>query len=123
MTAYTYNDADRLTRITYPSGMVINYTLDATGRITAVTQTLNSVNSTIVSNVTYEPFGPVTQFTYGNGLIFNAAYDEDYELDQLQSGTGLNWAFGHDPVGNILAIDDQQGTQYDQVLSYDDCIA
>jgi len=120
ITGYTYNDADRLTRATYPSGMVINYTLDATGRITAVSQTLNSINSTIVSNVAYKPFGPVTQFTYGNGLVFNASYDEDYELDLLQSGSGLNWAFGHDPEGNILAIDDQPGTQYDQVFSYDD---
>jgi len=118
-TEYAYNDADQLTRITYPSGMQVDYTLDATGRITALDQSADGVTHSLVSNVRYEPFGPVLSFSYGNGLAYKAMLDQDYELNQLQSGNGLNWVFGRDAAGNILAIDDQSGTQNDQTFSYD----
>ncbi len=35
--AYAYNAADNLTQITYPSGRIVSYVRDATGRITSVT--------------------------------------------------------------------------------------
>ncbi len=119
VTSYAYNGADRLTQITYPSGMLIGYSLDAAGRITAVDKTVDSVTEPLVSNIQYEPFGPVASFTYGNGLTYSATYDQDYELDQLQAGSGLDWVLGHDPVGNILSIDDQIDNSLDQTLTYD----
>lgn len=120
VTSYAYNNADRLLQITYPSGMKIDYTLDATGRITAVDQTVNSVAESLASNIQYEPFGPAYSFNYGNGLTYSAIFDQDYELDQLQSGTDLDWQLGYDSVGNILTIADQNDTLLDQTFTYDD---
>ena len=120
VTSYAYNGADRLRQITYPSGMVIDYTLDAAGRITAVDKTVDSVTEPLASNVQYEPFGPMATFTYGNGLTYSATYDQDFELDHLQAGNNLDWVFGYDPVGNILSIDDQIDNNLDQTLTYDD---
>jgi RHS repeat-associated protein len=119
MTQYAYNNADRLTRITYPSGMVVDYTLDAAGRIIALDKTVDGVTESLISGAQHEPFGPVSSFNYGNGLSYNATLDLDYELDQLQSGNDLNWLLGYDPVGNILAIADQASPARDQVFSYD----
>ena len=120
VTAYAYNDADRLTQITYPSGMIINYTLDAVGRITAVNKIMNAVTKSVVNSIQYKPFGPMTTFTYGNGLTYSATYDQDYELDQLQSGSGLRWLLGYDAVGNIMTISDQASSQKNQTFAYDD---
>ncbi|MEE8496293.1 MAG: RHS repeat-associated core domain-containing protein [Xanthomonadales bacterium] len=120
ITSYAYNAADRLHKITYPSGMVVDYALDAAGRITAVDKTVNTVSETLVSNVRYEPFGPVTSFTYGNGLAYSATFDQDYQLAQLQSGPGLDWLLGYDPVGNILTIADQSNGSDNQTFTYDD---
>lgn len=116
VTSYAYNQASRLTRITYPSGMVIDYTLDTAGRIIEI----NSTRGTVISGVQYEPFGPVSSFNYGNGLSYSASFDQDYELDQLQSGQEFDWLYSNDPVGNILAISDQFSGQNSQSFSYDD---
>ncbi|NNE04210.1 MAG: hypothetical protein HKN15_00605, partial [Xanthomonadales bacterium] len=117
-TSYAYNGADRPTQITYPSGMVVDYTLDAAGRVTAVDKTVNAVTENLVTGVTYEPFGPVSDFTFGNGLTMSATFDQDYELDNLQSGS-LDWIFGYDDVGNITLIDDQEPASIDQSFTYD----
>ncbi len=120
LTAYAYNDADRLLQMTYPSGMAIEYTLDAAGRIMTIDKDTGSGAEPLVSGIQYEPFGPVTAFTYGNGLAYSATYDQDYELDQIQSGSGLDWLLGYDPAGNILTITDQANSLNNQAFGYDD---
>jgi YD repeat-containing protein len=35
-TAYAYDDANRITSITYPSGWTVSYTRDALGRTTSI---------------------------------------------------------------------------------------
>jgi RHS repeat-associated protein len=120
VTAYTYNDADRLTRITYPSGTSIDFTLDAAGRVIAIDKTGGSGTESLVSDIQYAPFGPVSAFSYGNGLNYAATFDLDYELDQLQSGSGIDWLLGYDPAGNLLSITDLDNGMNNQTFAYDD---
>jgi len=117
---YTYNAAGRLTQIVYPSGMTVDYTLDEGGRVIAVDKTADGVTESLAAGVRYEPFGPVSVFTFGNGQAMNAFFDEDYRLTHLQSGHGLDWVLGHDPVGNILDIADQIDPSKSQTFTYDD---
>jgi RHS repeat-associated protein len=120
ITSYAYNDAGRLVQVTYPSGMVIYYLRDAAGRITAIDKHTGSGLESLVNGIQYEPFGPVTSFIYGNGLNYSATFDQDYELGELQSGSGLDWLLGYDPVGNLLTITDQASSQSDQAFTYDE---
>ncbi len=115
ITSYVYNAANRLLSTSYPSGLMIDYTLDATGRITAI----STASETVLSNVQYAPFGPATSFTYGNGLTYAATFNQDYELERLQSGSGLDWLLSRDSVGNIVTIADQVSSQSNQVFTYD----
>jgi len=118
-TAYQYNVTNRLLRITYPSGMAIDYTLDAAGRIRLLEQTVGDERRVLISDIQYEPFGPVRHFVFGNGAVYIADFDQAYGLRRLRSGDELDWQFTRDPGGNILSIDDWRGSRFDQTFGYD----
>ena len=86
---YSYNLANELSSITYPSGRVVKPSVDAIGRLSSVADTINSVNTTYASGLTYNPAFQVTGVSYGNGVT--AAYT--YSPDRLQL-TNLNYAKG-----------------------------
>ncbi|MEQ1694531.1 MAG: RHS repeat-associated core domain-containing protein [Hyphomicrobiaceae bacterium] len=84
--SYVYDLADRITQITYPSGRIVTYTRDTTGRITGVTTKLNATAAsvTLASGIVYQPTTNLVQsMTYGNGLNDWNTYTLDHELDVL----------------------------------------
>ncbi len=87
---YSYDDADVLASITYPSGRVVNYTRDNAGNITAVSTTLGGVTTTLASNISYLPFGAISALTYGNGLALNQIVDSQYRLTNVEVSDGVN---------------------------------
>ena len=112
---YQYDTADNLTGMTYPSGLQVSYVRDAAERVTAV----NANNSPIVSGITYEPFGPITGFSYGNGLTETRSYDQDYRLTGITVPGVLNWTFQENADDDITAITDGITGSNSQTLGYD----
>ncbi len=115
---YSYDDADVLASITYPSGRVVNYTRDNAGNITAVSTTLGGVTTTLASNISYLPFGARSTLSYGNGLALNQTVDSQYRLTSLEVSDGVNppllarqYSFnGND---DIIEIAHEGNTQWD----------
>lgn len=109
-TSYVYDAAGRVSGITYPSGAVANYTRDTMGRITALTVTpIGGSALPIVSGVSYEPFGPVSALTYGNGITDARSLDLDYRPTAITyRATALSWNLGYsyDAADNVTAIAD-----------------
>lgn len=106
---YAYDVAGRRTSMTYPSGMVVGYGYDALGRVASVTVARpGQAAQTLLSNVAYDAFGPVTTFVYGNGRTLARTYDRNYRpLTIRDVGTdGLSIGFDIDAVGNIAALRD-----------------
>jgi RHS repeat-associated protein len=103
-TQYTYNNNNFLTSITYPSGRVITYTPDRTGRISQVSTTLNGNPKTLASAITYLPYGGVTGLTYGNGINLTQGYDNQYRISSIVTGSILDLTFGYDSNGNVVSI-------------------
>ena len=105
-TQYTYTLADRLASLTYPSGAIVTYSRDSVGRITTVTWKANATATatTLVSNATYYPFGPLNVLTFGNGRTLTKTYDQDYAIDSVASSasTGLKLDLGVDVMGDIV---------------------
>lgn len=106
-TDYAYTVADRLASITYPSGAIVAYARDTLGRVTAVTWKANAgaAATTIVSNASYYPFGPLNVLTYGNGRTLSKTYDQDYAIDYVLSSVtgGLALNLDVDVMGNIVS--------------------
>jgi hypothetical protein len=54
------------------------------GRVTGVTAKKPGGTATaVVSNITYESFGPVTGMKFGNGMTESRTFDQDYRLGML----------------------------------------
>ena len=105
-TQYTYNRNNALTSITYPTGRVVTYTRDQAGNISQVDTTLNGNPKTLVSAVTYLPFGGITGLIYGNNLSLSQGYDNQYRVSSITVGSLLGLTYAYDANGNIASITD-----------------
>lgn len=95
--SYDYDAADAITRIVYPSGREMALTRNALGQVSGITtkKDILSPTVTIASGVTYSPMlETVTDFTYGNGLSYEARLTLDYWLDTLRLKDGATTVMG-----------------------------
>ncbi len=103
-TLYSYDQDSNLVQITYPTGRIIDYTLDVLGRVSSITSTLDGVTETIASNIQYYPFGPVKSYDAGNGMTVTRARDTDYRVTNVSA------------VGTVPPF---TTTYFDKTYSYD----
>jgi RHS repeat-associated protein len=96
---YGYTDG-RLTSLVTPSGQTITYGY-ANGRIDTIT--LNG-STTILSDVLYEPFGPVAGWTWGNGTVAARVHDLDGKPTDVDSAGAYTYAY--DDAFRITGITD-----------------
>jgi RHS repeat-associated protein len=126
--AYTYDTADRITQIAYPSGRLVQYSYDSKGRISAVetkAQASDPSWTLIANGFGYEAFGPLTAMTFGNGLAVAKTYGTDsllassrlYRTSDSMSLSDL--VYRHDSDGNIGAIIDQLDDANSLIFGYD----
>lgn len=87
-TNYTYDVAGRLTIIQYPNGMKVTYGY-VRDKPTSMKVTIGTADTTIISGATYEPFGPVNGWTYGNGLKRLIGFNKDGQPNAI-STNGTN---------------------------------
>ena len=108
---YTYTLADRLATLTYPSGAVVAYRRDLTGRVQSVAVTTAGTTWTIVDSINYMPLGPVASYMLGQpgfSRPVTRTYDANYALTDLVSES-LNLHFARDVMGNITALGNAAG--------------
>ncbi|MEM0953973.1 MAG: calcium-binding protein [Pseudomonadota bacterium] len=123
--SYSYDVADNLIQVTYPSGRIVDYSRDTEGRVSGITtkDTAGSPAETVLSNVTYLPFGPLSGYVYGNGLTHTMAYDQDYRVDAISTGASpsvIDLDYGYDNNSNITVIDNLSDASRNQDFQYDD---
>jgi RHS repeat-associated protein len=110
--AYAYTNAD-LTSLTTPSGQTIAYGYNSNHQITSIT-----VNgSPLLSNVTYEPFGQVNGWNWGNGTIATRSYDTDEKISQISSN-GVK-SYTYDDAFRITVINDTELGASNWTYGYD----
>src|SRR5690606_40129140 len=74
----------------------------------------------VVSNISYHPFGPIKNLTFGNGVTTTLQHDNDHRPQRISSSTLPAWdfAYSYDAASNIRSLDDQVGS-YDKAFDYD----
>ena len=100
-TAYEYDLAGLLKRITLPSGRQVTYTLNGNGQVTSVAAPINGTATNLASSITYLPYGPMTSLNYGNSKTLSATYDQDYRPTNRTVSGVFNHAYDTDNDGNI----------------------
>ena len=106
---YSYDVAGRVSTISYPSGAIVAYGYDVAGKINKVDVMTEGGVSTLVSDVSYQPFGPVKSYLLGNGLEQTHGHDQAYRLTgQLVPGViDIEYPF-YDANGNLKTRADAQ---------------
>ncbi|MGB6686312.1 MAG: DUF6531 domain-containing protein, partial [Terracidiphilus sp.] len=131
-TAYTYDPANRIASITYPSGTAVTYSRDTMGRVTSASVLPSGGTSTLVaSSVSYEPFGPDTGFRYGSGSSETRGFDQDYrmtnvtDLGEIRRGEARvleNLSYAYYPTNYVQTITDAVTSGNSQSFSYDNLL-
>lgn len=109
---YSYTNGN-LTSLTTPSGQTITYGY-SNGRISSVT--LNG-STTILNGVLYEPFGPVSGWTWGNNTIAARVYDTDGKPTSLDSAGA--YTYGYDDAFRVTSITDLTDSTKSWTYGYD----
>jgi YD repeat-containing protein len=125
--AYVYDLADRVTTMTYPSGRQVLYTYDTKGRATQVRTRATSTATlvTLISAMTYEPFGALASGTFGNTLKLTQAWGNDARLASkrvYRATGGANaslLSYSYDASDNMTAITDGVDATRSTSFGYD----
>ncbi|MDM5182316.1 YD repeat-containing protein, partial [Massilia sp. DJPM01] len=136
VTDYTYgaegSAVGHVTSMTYPSGNRIDFTYGSNGKPSALGLTRpNTARTTILSQISYQPFGAVRSWLWGNHSAGSPnQYDRQFDLEnRLVSYPLGNVKFGgatrtlsYDAAGRIVAsthAGNATSSRLDQRYSYD----
>ena len=111
---YAYTNAD-LTALVTPSGQSLTYGYNSNHQITSVT-----VNGTaVLSGATYEPFGGVNGWTWGNGTsTVGRTFSGDGLISQIVTA-GVTLGYSFDNANRITGISDSSNSALTWTYGYD----
>lgn len=123
---YSYDANGEIASITYPSGRIVSYSRASDGRIEAVGMQpdASSPSVPLASGITYAPFGPTVDLTFGNGLQLSQTYDQNYWLTGMEvtgsSSSLVDLTFHREDDGALEGIVDGAGTGRGAWFGYTD---
>ncbi|WP_354514240.1 MULTISPECIES: RHS repeat-associated core domain-containing protein [unclassified Luteibacter] len=118
-TDYAYTRAGRLAGTAMPSGAVVAYTRNTLGQITSISATPAGGKATsIVSAVSYRPFGPVTGYTLGSGQVVTRTYDANGAVTDVNSAH-FNAHYQRDAAGQIVGFGSSPTSGNVETYAYD----
>lgn len=110
-TAYGYDAGGRLSTMTLPSGKLVTY-----GYTDHLPVSVTVDSTTILSGASYDPFGPVNGWTWGNSTAHSRSFDLRGLLDSQSMVTDTR-TLTYDDAGRLSTLDD---ARHDLGFDYDD---
>lgn len=106
--------------LTYPNGFVVNYSYDATGRLSALTSNLGGTWSTLANSFLYQPATEsVYAWRFGNGLSRMVTLDADGRPQQISTPGKHDLSLGYFNTSTISSITDSVYANLSATFGYD----
>ncbi|QWT19808.1 hypothetical protein KPL74_18935 [Bacillus sp. NP157] len=106
--AYRYTKAGRLSGLTYPDGMAVEWVRDGAGQVSGVdVATATGSSQHLLSDVKWAPFAGPSEWTYANGRKLRREFDlagKPLSVRDTQRG-GLNYGLTYNDAAQISRID------------------
>jgi RHS repeat-associated protein len=114
---YGYNTSGQLSSTVLPSGSTLTFGYNANGQVTSLS--LNG-STTILSAIAYDPFGPITGWTWGNATTASRAFDSDGKIFQVDNAAGVSLKnYAYDDAFRITGISDVADSTLSWIYGYD----
>src|SRR5207342_505753 len=121
-TRYSVDGMDRITGIEYPSGIKVRQTY-ANGALTGIYANLGSGEVPVATGIAYQPFGPATGWTYGNGVTRSYDYDLDGRITAISAKDAASvkqsLTYQHNAVDHVTRITNGIESALTQNYGYD----
>jgi RHS repeat-associated protein len=115
----SYSPGNRVMTVAYPSGRTLDYTRDSMGRMQGLTTTYNATAVTLVSNMTYNPFGsPKGLSTGAGGEVYNQSGECEC-VEVANPGEQMERIYTYDNNSNLTDIYGINTPWYNQSFTYD----
>ncbi|MEQ1513162.1 MAG: RHS repeat-associated core domain-containing protein [Lysobacteraceae bacterium] len=114
---WVYAANGRLQKMAYPDNAELDYLYDTQGRVAEIGLSRRGIGrQVLLHNALYDPFGPVSQWTYGNGRVMTRTYSKSGQpgIVQVSGSGGLSVGYEFDEVGNLKTL--RNGNQTDPPL-------
>jgi RHS repeat-associated protein len=118
-TGTSYSPGNRVMSVTYPSARTVDYNRDSMGRMQGLSTTYDANTVTLVSNMTYNPFGNPKGMGTGSGGAVNNVSSECGYITIANPGQPMERIFAYDANGNLTSIQGTNTPWYNQNFGYD----
>jgi len=119
-TTWSYNNLGQLTSMSYPTGLITNYSYDLYGRLAKVSSSLGGPWSTLADSFLYQP---VTDRNYawrfGNGLPRLITLDSDGRVERIASPGKHDLSYGFYNVDTVASLSDNVFPGLSATYEYD----
>lgn len=113
-TTYTYDAYARLDEVEYPSGHVVAYNYGANGKVSSV----EVDSSTLISGITYFPFGPVVSWDASNDEDYIRTFNTDGLISSITYPDTVR-SYTYDAAYRITEIEDSDDSSQTETMTYE----
>jgi len=116
-----FTPGGRINSITYPSGRTIDYerSMSCACNVEGVSTTFNGNTVTLMSNLSYRPFGIASGMDTGSGGTVNNIFDEAGRLTVANPGSSNERTYTYDAIGNLTSISAPATPWHNRTYGYD----
>jgi len=115
----SYSPGSRVMSVTYPSSRTLDYTRDSMGRMQGLSTTYNTNTATLVSNMTYNPFGSPKGLNTGVGGVVNNQSGQGGYIEVANPGEQMERIYTYDSNRNLINIQGTNTPWYNQTFTYE----
>lgn len=117
--SYGYNLAGGLTSVTDPTGAVINYAYDKTGRMMDVTGSSFGGVISYAGNIQYRAWGAVKNMSTGDGMTTTASFNSRLAPTDFAVSGVISKHYEYNADGKLRYSQDLVNDKFDRSYSYD----